>query len=444
LYQAFLKYKYLWIILSSWIIIGNIFQPAAYALVIISMLFFYLKQRYIELIIGFLFILLLSDHVNEFGVDPTQFAKDLKSIYLLFLLFVVWRKRKDYTLWNPIFTTLLPFFILSFISLIWAINLPVGFQKTISYSILYLIIPILFVNVFKDKKGEFIYALLVYFILILSIGILLYFIYPSSIRIADNRFSGLLGNPNGLGLILVQIFLLFTIIDQYPLVDLSKLQKRIIYALIIASLLMSGSRNGMISIVLFLLLVRVFKMHFLLGLLVLFSAFYIYESVTIDPVVVIETLGLQDYFRVDTLDSGSGRFIAWGFAWKEIQNYYFMGGGFGQDEQVMRPNYHMLAMLGHQGGVHNSYFSMWLDTGIIGLILYFGGMITLIWRAAKNSPLAWPFFFTILFNITYESWLVGSLNPFTILFLCSLTLLVMKPSFVDKDESLIVKSDIAE
>lgn len=444
--QVLVKYIPLWLILTSWIILGNILQPLAYVAVIASILLYVYKERYIELFIGFLFILLLSDHVHWGAGDPTKFAKSLKSIYLLVLVFVVVKTRKSFDLQNTIFKFLIPFFIFSFISLNWAINLPIGFQKTLSYSILYIVVPIYFVNTYKSNGKEFLYVLLNYFILILLLGIILKYVYPEAVDSGIERFSGLLGNPNGLGLLIVQIFLLFTILKSFKLVVVSKQLNWIIYTLIIISLLMSGSRNGMISILLFLLFIRLFKIHFLFGIIGLSAAFYSYQLVSIDPVSFVQSLGLEEYFRIQTLESGSGRFIAWEFAWGELQEYFFMGGGFGQDEQVMRPNYAYLQRLNHQGGVHNSYLSLWFDTGLIGVILYFSAMIGLIWGAAKKSSLAWPFFFTILFNIMYESWLVGSLNPFTVVFLCSLTLLVMKDKFVTEADlnaemSLPVRSE---
>jgi O-antigen ligase len=139
-------------------------------------------------------------------------------------------------------------------------------------------------------------------------------------------------------------------------------------------------------------------------------------------IAIIEFFQLQEFFRVESLEEGSGRTIAWAFAWQEIQNYYFVGGGFGHDENVMRPNYWWMSKEGHQGGVHNSYLSMWFDTGILGVVLYFVAFAGNIFKAMRQNYLALAFGISILFNITYESWLVASLNPFTIIFLIILTI----------------------
>ena len=160
-------------------------------------------------------------------------------------------------------------------------------------------------------------------------------------------------------------------------------------------------------------------------------------------IAIIEFFQLQDFFRVETLEEGSGRIIGWAFAWQEIQNYYFIGGGFGHDEHIMRPNYWWLSKLGHQGGVHNSYLSMWFDSGIVGLILYFIGLLNVIIKSMKNSYLILAFAISLFFNVAYESWLVGSLNPFTIMFLIILTIFAenLRGSDYKKNGGIMVEEE---
>jgi O-antigen ligase len=73
--------------------------------------------------------------------------------------------------------------------------------------------------------------------------------------------------------------------------------------------------------------------------------------------------------------------------------------------------------MGHSGGVHNSYLSMWMDAGIIGLVAYFGAIFAIISKVMKHNYIILAFVTSIAFNIYFESWLVASLNPFTILYL---------------------------
>ncbi|MFZ1330949.1 MAG: hypothetical protein WAR83_02105 [Flavobacteriales bacterium] len=58
--------------------------------------------------------------------------------------------------------------------------------------------------------------------------------------------------------------------------------------------------------------------------------------------------------------------------------------------------------------------------------------------------------FSVLFSVTYESWLVGSLNPFTILFVISMTMLseeeivLADPEFQGSDNMLTLDVESAE
>lgn len=52
---------------------------------------------------------------------------------------------------------------------------------------------------------------------------------------------------------------------------------------------------------------------------------FVYQIVSDNLVDIIVNLGLGQQFRVETLENGSGRIIAWQFAWQEIQNNLFLG-----------------------------------------------------------------------------------------------------------------------
>jgi hypothetical protein len=81
-----------------------------------------------------------------------------------------------------------------------------------------------------------------------------------------------------------------------------------------------------------------------------------------------------------------------------------------------------LERMGHQGGVHNSYLSMWLNVGIVGLVIYLRSFLLLFFKSSKLAPISLAIMFSVLFSIMYESWLVGSLNPYTIVLLMIMTM----------------------
>lgn len=92
-------------------------------------------------------------------------------------------------------------------------------------------------------------------------------------------------------------------------------------------------------------------------------------------------------------------------------------------------------MLGHQGAAHNMYLTFWLDTGLIGLILFLSGLLVTFFRASKRNKLAIPILYAILFSNNYESWLTASLNPFTIQLLFILSILFIgRDNKVEKPE----------
>jgi hypothetical protein len=72
-----------------------------------------------------------------------------------------------------------------------------------------------------------------------------------------------------------------------------------------------------------------FKRSTLFGLLTVaflfLTNFYIVEIVQ----TIAQSLGLEEFLRLNDVEKGSGRLVAWLFAWKEInENTFFLGNGF--------------------------------------------------------------------------------------------------------------------
>jgi len=144
--------------------------------------------------------------------------------------------------------------------------------------------------------------------------------------------------------------------------------------------------------------------------------------------LIVKSLGLDDYFRIKTLETGSGRNIAWTFAWEKIQENFFFGKGFAYDELLYSSHYEELSIKGHQGNAHNSFLTIWINTGVFGLFFFIRAILATFFVAAKNSRYAFPILFAVAFSANFESWLAASLNPFTFLFLMMMTILI-SPEF---------------
>jgi hypothetical protein len=403
--------------------------PIIYAMFPIVLLLFGLRKRYFELFITTLWLLILSDYVpvKDATHDDLQFAKDLKAMLPLFLIFFYFRDRNEFEPLPKLFFYFFPFFLIMLFCLQYSLNFNIGLQKTLSYILMYFSVPVYVLKLQRDEGAAFWTALLTFIIGMLTIGVVLGFLIPQIGQMSDGRFKGILGNPNGLGVFLNLTFILWIVIEEFNLASFTKKERFYIIFIILFSLFWCGSRNGMMSIFLFYLVYRFVKINWFLGVVLIIS-FVSFEAIIFDFFLgLVDFFNLQEYFRVDSIEEGSGRKVAWVFAWGEIEKYnFFIGGGFGHDENVMRPNYYWLEQLGHNGGVHNSYLSMWFDGGIIGLIAYFVAFIGITIARMRFSYVVIAFAVSILFNISYESWLVASLNPFTLLFLTILTIFESK------------------
>ena len=409
------------ITLILWAILGIIDPNIGMLFISISIFVFISKEFYTEIFIGFLFILVFSDNLEEglFG-----FAKTYKPLYALLLMLVLFTKRKENKVDFLIFKKFIPFLIIAAFALFFASNnLVDGIQKTISYTFLLLTVPYFIVINFERRGAHFFKTLIYFIITILVIGILLRYVNYDLVISHGNRLRGIFGNPNGLGIFLILTFIIIFIVNKYFPNLLSKREKIIFYLIILYSILQSGSRTALISVFLFYLLYRIQSLPIILRITLFIGIILFSQFLFANIADVVASIGMEEYFRINTLEEGSGRFIAWKFAWENIQKNIVFGRGFGFDEFLMRSNYENLTKLGHQGGVHNTYLILWLNTGLIGLLAFLRGFFLVFIKAAKNSTMALPAMVAVMFSINFEPWLAASLNPFTILFLVIITIM---------------------
>ena len=240
------------------------------------------------------------------------------------------------------------------------------------------------------------------------------------------RWRGVFGNPNGLGLYLIVTYTLYRAITlEFP--NIFAKRERLFYlAITLVFLWMSGSRTAIFSISVFELAVIGFKYSKQVTILAVAVFMIYFDFINEFFIRLLVDLGLSQELRLESLEEGSGRFIAWQFAWEHIQdNTLIYGKGLGYDEELMRANAHHLTRLGHEGGVHNSYLILWLDTGIIGLIFFFFGLLSLFIEGfRKKSKYAFPLLLAVLISANFEPWITASLNPYTCTLLCTMTLML--------------------
>src|SRR5690606_31579092 len=148
-------------------------------------------KMYGELLIGFFFILILSDSRNP----SLKFAADIKDIFIVLLSgFVILQKIPLSVRNNPVFKFFLPFFILAVTVILLSDQKIICLQKTASYILRYLTVPVYLFNGFDQKGKTFFRGLLLFIGLILFTGLVMKYTTPELVHI-EGRFSGLLGNP---------------------------------------------------------------------------------------------------------------------------------------------------------------------------------------------------------------------------------------------------------
>ena len=244
--EYYVKNVQFYIILSVWLVVGMYAGPAIFVVLPFTLFLMRNKGMWEELLIGFFFILILSDSL----VPALHFAKNIKIVYLVVLAGFVVLDFEEFAPLNNLYRVFIPFFLIAILCLFFSPSLFIGFQKTFSYILMVVLIPTFMSKFYRDGK-EFVFRSIIYFgVTILLAGFVLYFVKRDYAYIAlIHRFTGVFGNPNGLGLFAFLLFtLFFTLNDIFE--DLfSNRQKIFIYSVIVFSVFLSNSRNAILSVV---------------------------------------------------------------------------------------------------------------------------------------------------------------------------------------------------
>lgn len=397
-----------------WVIIGAYGGPVIFGVIPLTIFLLRNKGMYEELLIGYLFILVISD-----SKEPIfEFAKNAKNIYISVLALILLIDSETFRPFNKLYKIFLPFFIIAIITMLTSVNDSFFFtslQKTLSFILSFLVIPNIVNKVYREQGKQFLRRFVFFIFTVLLFGFILEYISPDSAFLLGTRFRGIFGGPNGLGVYCVLIFIVFFMLNDFYPGLFSRNERIIIFGAILFSIYLTGSRNAIISVMIFYVFQRFFSFSPFLGFILFILTIFTTELVSTNVTTIIGSLGLGEYLRTNTLEEGSGRYIAWDFAWKQIQNNFFIGKGFAYDEFYMRQHYGMLLKLNHQGGIHNSFLTFWMDHGLIGLLIYLRSYVLTFIKGSKKTKFAFPIMFAISFSAFFESWLVASLSAFAFL-----------------------------
>lgn len=409
------------LIMLSWSIVGMISTEIAMPFILGILILFFYKEMYFEALFGFFFLIILSDNTQELW----RFAKVIKPYYLILLGVLVLTKYRTLVSDLSIFKRYLPYlFVALIVTLIYAIQLDIALQKLLSYALILFVVPNLVLFEYKRLGSEFFSNLIAFSVIIHFISISVLIAFPEVGISHGGRWQGMFGNPNGLGLFLMVWFITYRIVDfEFP--DLFSRRERLFYIILTMLFLWaSGSRTAMLSLVVFEFALFGFKYSKFITVIVLVTVVIYFDFLYDFFINVMIDLGLSDELRLDTVEEGSGRYIAWAFAWEYIKyDSFFLGRGMGYDEYIMRMNFNYLASLGHEGGVHNSYLIVWMNTGLIGLITFVFAIFSLFIQGFRKSRFAFPALLAFLISATFEPWLSASLNPYTVIYLIVIVLI---------------------
>jgi len=437
--KEFIQTNYQFLLLCFlWIGIGFIAGSIpAVVFVVTSVLLLKRKNLYQEIFLGFMLILILSDS-RERGFN---FAIDVKPVYIVLLSAFLFFDTQKFSSFSRLIYLFLPFLLVAIFLNVNSEDWIASTQKSLSYALILFIIPNYLIKTYKER-GEIIFKNIVYlFSVVLIAGIVLK-LSGSSLPYLGDRYRGVFGNPNGIGVFCSIFFLLLRTIEHYFPSLFSRQERVSIYGLIFFSIFLASSRNSIMCVLIYLLFLRLSKISPFISVLIFIVIVSSYQFLFTYFELFIQRLGLGEYFRISTLSTGSGRDIAWTFAWDNIQKNFFFGRGFGYDELLYRANYQELSIRGHQGNAHNSYLTIWLNTGIIGLFLFMTGFLLAFFKGTKNTVIALPIMFAVLFSANFESWAAGSLNPIT--FQLWLILTIITSDHFSKEKNSAAVSELGE
>lgn len=388
---------------------GVVSEYLAVVAIPLSVYLLFRRGMYIEILTGFLFILVLSDSRQL----VFHFAVLAKDFYILTMGIILFTNRSSFRSAFILLRKFLPFILIASFCLFFSEVLYQSMQRTFSYVLILIVVPAFLIAAWDKMKTEAFLYFVWFVTLLLLVGLILRFIVPEFVTL-QGRFNGLLGNPNGLGLFCTLFFILLTVVRDAGKINLVRNSYLLIVLVVSASVLLCGSRNAVFTIGIFFMFVRLYRVSPVIGYVAFIFSVVVYQLVVANIVEIVVSLNLQNYFRLETLENASGRLVAWEFGWERIKESLWLGNGIGHTDNLYKNNYQTLSILGHQGNAHNSYITFWLDTGVFGLLFYIIALLRSFFTRAVKIPSAAPALFAIMFSAYFESWLTASLNPLTI------------------------------
>jgi hypothetical protein len=378
------------------------------------------KSQYTELFLFFLLVLIFAD--NRASLEAGMKMNRIIGIVLITFFTLTSKYFKSSPFLKNI-KWLIPFWICLLISWFFSpaeIKIQ-SFLRTISYGLLPLTAFGLFIPFFQEQPKR-IKEIINLSIVVIIMGFLLYLIAPQYVQSVgeDNqlRISGLLGNANGLAIFST----FFSIIAWFAYKKLGMYTRNeyiLLFLLFLMSILISGSRTSLVVFILFhgLTYINTRKgiNRFMLKYFIIPIFILSFTSVGIS--YIKESSVLSSRARLETLETLGGRLIGWQWGYQQVSKALWFGKGLMYDSSVYQISFSQ-EMRSIQRGLNAAYsgaLALLLDTGAIGaffFIIFFIGLF----KQFKDKKLILPVLAGFILSFIFESWIMASLQPFTILF----------------------------
>tara|TARA_B100000963_G_scaffold361833_1_gene400125 strand:+ start:3126 stop:4424 length:1299 start_codon:yes stop_codon:yes gene_type:complete len=415
-------------VISIWVFTAFFSSVLSQIFIFSTFIFFALKGLKFHLFFVYILFLILSDSRLEI-LSFIPSVKPLVSLMFYFITFLIIKKSKfSSSLISVKF--LLPFVILVFLSYIINDFNTLVLQKSISYILLFLLIPLLIDNLILENRNKFIKSTAYIFASVLVLGFIsIYFLDDFSLL--KGRYRGVFGNPNGLGIFCLLFFFIVELSFNKHNNYLNHYEKYFFIFLIFVSLLLTQSRSCLLAILIYYVFNFLISYSSVLAISFLLFTFIIFGYMSFNLKYLVSFLSLENYIRIESIEDASGRYVAWDFLKSKftIQNVFF-GNGIGRTEILFKNNYSYLSMLGHEGNAHNSFLTLLYDIGFFGLISLFFYVIKSFLNSVNFIKYI-PIIFGVSISAFFESWLSASLNPFTILFVFIIVLVQLDNQKLD-------------
>ena len=428
------------VIVPTLFMIGAFSETLALAFAAASTIYLLRLGRHDSIILLLVIACIFGDTRNDLFI----FARPLRIVMMVILsTYSFWEFRLGIYQINRFFLAFMPFVAVSLLAMIFSPALDLAISKTFSFVLLYFVGLHYIHHRFRTLHITMLADIMYICHLIFFIGLILLPILPSMVSYGGLRYNGMLGNPNGMGLFIV-ISSPITVYVFSKVPNISKRYRNLTWFAILLSLALCSSRNSILSFSIFWLMYSAFRGNSYKGLIFIFvvGPIVLLFITMVDLVELVYTLGLEKYLRMKDIESGSGRVHAWEHATTIFWDNPLIGCGFACEEYsfIYKFNFKLWAT-GHQGGVHNSYLAFLVNTGIVGTGLYLGYIIS-IFRRMGNYRFTIPYLGAVAMSAIFESWLFSSLNPFHILFLCTMAWFLVDSKTHDLMETQVGVRDL--